>query len=102
MTNALNYLAITDEPCAKARAYVEGMKEKKKTVLAVEFMQASGTGQERDAKSQSSDDFTNWRCEYESAVLDYETMRNRRTTATLLVEAWRSLNSNRRQAGGNL
>ena len=102
MTDALNYLADTDEPCAKAKSLMEGKKEQKKSILAIQFLESEGTGQERDATAHSSNDFKYWRDSYKSSVLDYETMRNRRTTATLLVEAWRSLNSNRRQAGGNL
>lgn len=102
MNSALDYLANTDKPCAEAKSLAEGRKEHKKTILAVEFLKATGTGQEKDAKSHSSEAYREWQTQYEAAVLDYETMRNRRTTATLLVEVWRSLNSNRRQAGGNL
>lgn len=102
MNAALGYLAKTDESCAKAKALMEGKKKQEKTVIAVGFLNSTGTGQEKKAKSESSDEFHVWRGEYEAAVLDYNILLNRRTTATLLIEVWRSLNSNRRMAGGNL
>ena len=102
MEQYLNYLVSTDDDCAHARSFLEGLKEKKKTILALEFLKAKGTGQERDAKAHSSETFTDWQEQLEEAVYKYETMRNKRITETLVVECWRSLNSNRRQAGGNI
>jgi len=102
MEKALQYLATTDEETAKAKSYLEGKKEQKKTILAVRFLNSEGTGQQKEAEALASDQFDEWKRDYEGAVLDYETLRNRRKTAELLCELWRSLNSNRRQAGGNL
>jgi len=102
MEDSLKYLVETDEPCALAKSLLEGYKEQKKTVFAIEFLKQGGTGQEREAKANSSEMFTAWQEKYKSAVYKFETMRNKRITETLVVECWRSLNSNRRQAGGNL
>lgn len=102
MEQSLKYLVTTDEPCALAKSNLEGLKEQKKTVLAIAFLSQDGTGQEREAKSQASTTFNDWKLKYKNAVYEYETMRNKRITETLVVEAWRSVNSNRRQAGGNL
>lgn len=102
MLKALSYLAESDDPCALAKSLLEGYKEQKKTVLALEFLKQGGTGQEREAKANSSETFMDWQDKHQSAVYEYETKRNKRITETLVVECWRSLNSNRRQAGGNL
>jgi len=102
MEKSLEYLVSTDEPCAKAKSYLEGLKETKKTILAVEFLSVEGTGQTKDAIALASDNFHIWQNSYKDAVYDYETMRNKRITETLVVETWRSLGANRRQAGGNL
>ena len=103
MEKALEYLSQTDEPCALAKSNMEGIKEQKKTILAIELLKVKeGSVSEKEAKAHSSDDFGVWLDKYEEAVLVYETYRNRRKTAELLIEAWRSINSNRRQAGGNV
>ena len=103
MQKALQYLADTDEPCALARSNMEGLKEQKKTILAIAFLEnREGTDKTKDAKSCSSEKFKSWCTKYEESVFVYETYRNRRKTAELLIEAWRSINSNRRQAGGNI
>jgi len=102
MEKSLKYLIETDEPCALSKSLLEGYKEQKKTVFALEFLKQGGTGQEREAKANSSEAFTDWQVKYKESVYEFETMRNKRITETLVVECWRSLNSNRRQAGGNL
>jgi len=103
MEKALDYLSATDEPCALARSNMEGLKEQKKTILAIAFLDnKEGTDKTKDSKACSSEKFAEWHTKYEESVFVYETFRNRRKTAELLIEAWRSINSNRRQAGGNI
>ncbi|KKK93781.1 hypothetical protein LCGC14_2689430 [marine sediment metagenome] len=103
MEKALDYLSTTDELCALAKANTEGLKEQKKTILAVSFLEhKEGTDKAKDSKACSSDKFLEWQTNYKESVYVYETFRNRRKTAELLIEVWRSINSNRRQAGGNL
>ena len=52
LQKSLTYLAGTDEKCAKAKAYMEGLKTQEKTVLATEFLLNEGTVAERDARSR--------------------------------------------------
>jgi len=102
MEKALEYLATTDEPFAEAKSLMEGKAKQEKTVLGLVFLRETGTKDEREYQARVSDSYHTWKREYEAAVLDFELYKNRRITATLLSELWRSLNSNRRQAGGNL
>jgi len=101
MCKALQYLADTDLPFAEARSLMEGKSKQEKTVLGLVFLKETGTKDEREYQARVSDSYLTWKNEYEAAVLDFELYKNRRITATLLSELWRSLNSNRRQAGGN-
>lgn len=98
---ALDYLAHTDEVCARARSYMLGLEKNEKTVLAVEILNSQGSSvQEREAKARNSEAYREWSKKYEEAVYDFEILRNRRSTAELLIESWRSINANRR--AGNI
>jgi len=102
LQKALTYLAESDEPFAKARGFMEGMSKQEKTVLGMEFLEKTGNNAEREYQARTSNKYEEWRTKYQGAVCDYELYRNKRITEALVVEVWRSLNSNRRQAGGNL
>lgn len=98
---ALQYLIDTDEPAAKARAYQLGVEKQEKTILGAEFLnQKTGPVAEKDAIARNSNEYNCWREDFENAVLDHELYRNRRHTAELIIELWRSENANRRQ--GNI
>lgn len=98
---ALDYLAHSDEMCAKARSYMLGLERQEKTILSIEILKSQGSSvQEREAQARTSENYKDWMVKYEGAVYDFEVLRNRRTTAELLIEFWRSLNANRR--GGNV
>ena len=96
LTKALKYLAETDEPAARAKAYMIGIENQEKTILAVGFLAATGTVAERESNARTSAEFLQWQKTHEQAVYDFEIMRNKRNTETMIVEVWRSLNSNRR------
>ena len=95
---ALQYLIDTDEKAARARALMLGLEKQEKTVLAVGLLDnPDGTVAEREARARTSQEYMVWREDYENAVADYEIYRNRRHTADLVIECWRSENANRRQ-----
>ena len=100
LQQSLTYLAETDEPAAKAKGLMEGLKNQEKSILAAAFLETDGTVAEREARSRVSPDFTKWRETYENAVLMYETVKNKRNTEATVIEVWRSLNASRRV--GNL
>ena len=93
---ALDYLAHTDEVCAKARSYMLGLEKQEKTLLSVEILKVEGTQQHKESTARVSEPYREWMKKYEESVCDFEILRNRRNTAELLIEFWRSLNANRR------
>lgn len=92
---ALEYLAQTDVAIAKAKALMIGLDEQRKTIEAGEFLKSEGSAAERKQRALASESYRNHIEAYEDSVLTYETLRNRRLTATLQIEMWRSVNSAR-------
>ena len=99
LQKALTYLAETDVPCAKARGLLAGFERQEKTIKAIAFLDSTGTKltmAEREAMAYSSPAYREHTQKIADATTDYEIMRNRRLTAELIVEVWRSMNANRR------
>jgi len=96
LQRALTYLAETDEPCARAKGLMEGLKGQEKTILATEFLQTDGTVAEREARARISKAYSEWHEKYEQSVVDYEILRNKRGTESQIIEVWRSLEATKR------
>lgn len=79
MEQALQYLIDTDELAAAARSEVEREDYRAEAIKDAIFLREDGTGEERKAASKTHVEYM-------------------RSTETIVFEAWRSLNSNRRQA----
>jgi len=102
-SEALTYLAETDEDCAKAKAHMKGLEYKIKRVLAQQTLQATAkTAGERKCVAEASEAYQAITEGYESAVLDYELLATKRATQLARFEWARSMNANKRQGGGNL
>lgn len=98
MEKALAYLATTDEPCASLRADMERAEYKAKRTKAAVFQLSEGSVAERNATAETAGDTQNAYEQYFTALRDYEAMKNKRSTEEIVIETWRSLNANRRQA----
>lgn len=95
---AVNYLAETDEPAARAKALYEGLDRQTKTFEGQAFLASTGsTVAEREANARVNQTYQAHLKEVANAQIDWEIYRNRRNTAEMLIEYWRSLNANRRQ-----
>jgi hypothetical protein len=94
---ALSYLAETDCEAAGARAQrlrAEFARERIRARLTLESGEGSDTRRRAWAETQPEYAVA---CETEvQAVQDDEFFRNKRNTANVIVEAWRSENANRR------
>jgi hypothetical protein len=97
MSQALSFLAETDEQAAELKTEAERQEFKARALKDCVFTRSEGTVAERQALAGNS-------VEYKSAMADYfeklqaaDTIKNRRTTAELIVRAWQSINANRRQ-----
>ena len=100
LSEKLAYLAETDDKAAIAKALVKALERKEKTVKAMGFLEAEGTVASREHKAVSSDEWDKHVNDYKSAVADSETYENKRNTAALVCEVWRTLQANRRR--GNI
>lgn len=93
---ALNYLAQTDEPYAKAKARVKYLDYKRHTIKATALLEATGTVGERESIAYTSPEMKAFLEEYREAVYDEQILASKRKSAELAIEIWRSQNSNRR------
>ena len=97
MTKALTFLAETDEEAAVQFADMERAEEKAKQILAAMFLTMEGTIPTKEAKAKSSREYQDAMTEYFDAVETYRHTANKRTTEELVVRAWQTVSSNRRQ-----
>ena len=97
---ALAFLADTDADCASAKSLLEGLTRQERTIKSVAFLDAIGSVAERNARAEVSVAYTEHTKKVEAAVLDYHTLRNRRDTAVMVIEFFRTLESSRRK--GNI
>ena len=100
LQKALDFLAGTDLKAANAKALVEGLSEQRKTIKSILYINATGDQKKREAEAYSADEYILHIEKYQNAIADFETLKNRRMTASLIVEVWRSCNANRRN--GNI
>lgn len=98
--NALMFLVETDESAAKAKSYYQALEDAKKTIEAFEFVSAKGSAAERKQKALASTAYLEHLAKVEQALLDWELLRNKRSTAVEQIGMWRSLNKN--QNTGNI
>ena len=95
---ALNYLAETDEPYAKAYAAKDAFKERIKLAKAKVFLESrANTVKEREAEAESSEEVASYVDDWENAVADWKLMDNKRKRAELTIDVWRSVNASRRR-----
>ena len=97
VAKAVEYLTATDEPAAEAKANVEWMKEKQKTVKSTLMMHLEGAITHRQMEAESMQEYIDVCREVRDAVKEYELLRNRRKSAELIFEQWRTISANRRK-----
>ena len=98
---SLKYLAHTDEECAKAKAYMKGCEQRLKTIKAMCWLGVVDVPQGQKEQMAYNDARYKGGVEaYENSVADYEILNNKRNTAMLAIEVWRSMNA--AQKKGNI
>lgn len=101
VTQALTYLAQTDESAANAKALVEGLSEQRKSLKAMLMLESDRkTVGEREAEAYAHERYQQCIQEYQNSVADSEILKNKRLTEALIVEVWRTEQANRRS--GNI
>ncbi len=94
---ALDFLSETDEAYAQAKARVKFLEHKRKTIKATEYLEATGTINERESTAYTSEAMKAFLDEYHSAVYDEQILASKRKRAELTIEVWRSKNANQRR-----
>jgi len=95
---SLEYLVSTDEKIAEAKAVMISVENQKKSIIAIQTLQSDLKSQGlREHDAYTTKEYWQWRDKYRDAVYEYEIIRNKRVTATLIVEIWRSEFSARKQ-----
>ena len=89
---ALKYLVETDEPCAMAQSRWEGLHQLRH--------QAEGYSVKEKEKTKNDGTFRAYAETVEDAKYEYLRMKNKRITEALVIEAWRTVNANKRR--GNI
>jgi hypothetical protein len=95
---ALDFLCRTDGPYARATARLAAAELRVKQAREIAFLEADGTQGERAAKALSSDGVKEASEALEKAIEQKELLKAQRTTATVVIEVWRSLNANQRRS----
>lgn len=98
---ALDYLKHTDAEAARAKAHYAMLDDAKKTVLAMTYNEFDGgSAADRQKKAEGSQDYHNHLEKLKQAHIEWELLRNKRKSAEMQIEMWRSVNSNQRK--GNI
>ena len=97
---ALDYLLQTDEEAARTKVVYEALYEQRKTIRAVQFLDAKGSAAERTEKALASKEYQEHLSLLKDAQIEFEIIRNKRFTKQSIIEMWRSVNSNQKK--GNI
>lgn len=97
MEKALAYLAETDETFAYHKAHALQTEKKAKAVRAAVVIHTEGTGPVKEATAEASEEYQEALSNWFEAVRQLEHVKNRRETASTIIEAWRSLNASMRR-----
>jgi hypothetical protein len=97
---ALRYLVGTDEEAARAKVLYEGLYQQRKTIRAIQFLNATGSAAERTEKANASIEYQEHLQLIKDAQIDFEILKNKRDTNIRITDMWRSVNSNQKK--GNI
>jgi len=97
---AIDYLASTDEPHARARAEYNALSELRKTVRAFCFEDSKGGVAERTMAAERHDDYVAHIEKIKQAEIAFHLLHNKRKRAELTVEMYRTWSANSRK--GNI
>ena len=96
MEKALKFLAETDRSEAEHKARYEKQKEKAKSIFATVAAASDAPNKElREAAAYKHEDYKSAKAAEFMASIEWQAERNKRSTESIVIEVWRSLNSSR-------
>lgn len=96
LQRALTFLATSDEQAAEMKADVARKEYLCKLARSREFLSAEGSVEARKATAEISDSVQLAEDMLATAIVEFEKLRCKRITETLVVEVWRSVSANKR------
>jgi len=98
METSANFLADSDIECAEARADHARAEFKAKSVrnTLLKDPNLKGSIPDRQATVETDQIYLDAKAEEFQAFFEYEKLKNRRSTAAIIIDTWRSLNAGRR------
>jgi hypothetical protein len=96
LQKALTYLSKTDEPAAELKAEVARKEYVCKLARSRGFIMAEGSVDLRKALAEKSEGVMEAEDALAVAIVEFEKVKAKRLTETLIIEVWRSCNANRR------
>jgi len=100
LTQALTYIASTDEEAADAKADVERAHYKRKKIISAVIEHGEGAMELRKAVAENSKEAEYATMDYLNALQVSERLQNKRKTEMLIVDVFRTLEASRRR--GNI
>ena len=93
---ALRYLAETDEICAKMKADMERAEYMYKSMRETVFKISTGTVAERQAEAVTHESTIKAHDAFVTSIKNYNAVANKRATEVIVIDCWRTIQSNRR------
>ena len=93
---ALHYLVESDEKAAELKSDMERLEHMAKSMRDTAFLHLQGSVAERTAAANVAPDVQKAWGEYFAAVRACNAVLNKRKTEELVIDCWRSVNSNKR------
>lgn len=97
MEDALRFLAESDQAHAELKTNVERAEYMAKKKKAAIFTLSEGTVADRQAVSETSEEYQLALGSYFTALQGYNSLNNKRATRMILIDVWRTLESSRRR-----
>jgi len=96
MENALHFLATSDETEAQLHSLYESNKNKTRAKFdTVAAYSEGGNEAKRNAAAYEHEDYKSAKAAELLALTEWCALKNRRSTANMLIDVWRSLNAAR-------
>ena len=89
---AANFLADTDNQIAELKVKHERDKRKAKREWSAIFLRMDGSVEARKAQAEIHPEYETSVAAEMTSLLEYEKLKNRRDTAQIVIEFWRSWN----------
>ena len=94
---ALRFLVDTDEAAALAKAEMERAEFAYKRTREAVFTHSTGTVAERQASAMQHESTKDAHERFVQSIALYNKLNNKRDTERIVMDAWRTLQANRRQ-----